>query len=333
MTTRERLDRRRSPLRLVLVLVGSLVAVLGVAAAVAVVALPPVLAETPRERIAVEARESILGPAGSASVVAPVGWVVLGVGPFLDESRLTLVSPDDAYRAEFALGDDGDDLLAAHDLTTAVEEAAWNSETLPSGNRVRWTELSPEASADPRVDTSAGAPIRAPRDDEQILTVVAFVTAADPSESGQLALVATITAADPTAYSTVTADLLDAATLAPAGIATSTPPPTPTPTSTPLPPSLPSPPPTPTPAATPAPASTPTPAAAPPPAPTPTPAAAAASAPTPATAAASAPTPAAGSAAAAAPTSTIAPATAPARTVASVSVAGGGRAGGHAWTA
>ncbi|MFB2583501.1 hypothetical protein [Herbiconiux liukaitaii] len=254
MTTRERLDRRRSPLRLVLV--GSLAAVLGVAAAVAVVALPPVLAETPRERIAVEARESILGPAGSASIVAPVGWVVLGVGPFLDESRLTLVSPDDAYRAEFALGDDGDDLLAAHDLTVAVEEAAWNSETLPSGNRVRWAELSPEASADPRVDTSAGAPIRAPRDDEQTLTVVAFVTAADPSESGRLTLVATITAAGPTAYRTVTADLLDAATLTPAGITTSTPPPTPT--STPTPPSSPSPPPTPTPAAAAAAAPTPT---------------------------------------------------------------------------
>jgi type II secretory pathway pseudopilin PulG len=242
MTTRERLDRRRSPLRLVLVLVASTLVLLGIAAAVAVALLPPVLAETPRERITATSEttastastaETLRSATGSATVAVPAGWLVLGVGPFLAEGTTTVVSPDDAYRAEFTVlpvtsasaGRSAyTELLAAHDITTAEATSAWNTETLSSGYSVRWTELTAEdatggASATEREKGIAG---EAAEDDRGPTIVLATLTAPDPTIPVELMLVAMVSAPDAAAYRTVTADLLTEATLS--ATASTTPP-------------------------------------------------------------------------------------------------------------
>lgn len=216
MTTRERLDRRRSPLRLVLVLVASTLVLLGIAAAVAAALLPPVLAETPRGRTTASTGETLRSATGSATVTVPAGWLVLGVGPFLADGTITLVSPDDAYRAEFTVLPAGyglTELLAAHDIATAEATAAWNTEELPSGYSVRWTELAADddATGGPSATEVEG---RAGEGDDRGSTIVlATLTAPDQAIPVELVLVATVSAADAADYRTVTADLLTEATL------------------------------------------------------------------------------------------------------------------------
>jgi hypothetical protein len=130
-TTRERLERRWTPARVVLLIVGVVVILALVAAGLALWWLPPVLAETPRERFEAPTRVAVRDAAGSAGVEVAAGWVPLGVGPFLSADEATLVSPDGAYRAELGLATLPDpsptsmaaaatSLLAAHDLTPAA---------------------------------------------------------------------------------------------------------------------------------------------------------------------------------------------------------------------
>ncbi|MCS5722532.1 hypothetical protein N1028_11265 [Herbiconiux sp. CPCC 203407] len=219
MTTRDRLDRGRSPLRLVLVLVASTLVLLGIAAAVAVALLPPVLAETPRERMTASTGQTLRSATGSATVTVPAGWLVLGVGPFLTDDTITLVSPDDAYRAEFTLlpaGSSLTGLLAAHDITSAAATAAWNTEELSSGYSVRWTELAADDDADASASATGvekGPAAEASEEDRGSTIVLVALTAPDPTMPVELVLVATVSAPDAAAYRTVTADLLAEATL------------------------------------------------------------------------------------------------------------------------
>jgi hypothetical protein len=155
----------------VLLVVGIVVALAVLAAAVALWWLPPVLAETPRERFAAPATVTVQDASGSASVQVEAGWVPLGVGPFLSASTATLLSPDGVYRAELSLAplpDAGDaavsaalsTLLTAHGLSDADADAAagtstptatgaaraaagvrWSEETLTSGATVRYAAL------------------------------------------------------------------------------------------------------------------------------------------------------------------------------------------------
>lgn len=240
MTTRDRLDRHRSPLRLVLVLVTSTLVLLGIAAALAVALLPPVLAETPRERIAADTAETLRSATGSATVTVPSGWLVLGVGPFLAEDTATVVSPDDAYRAEFSVlpvsSDSAGrtaytDLLAAHDVTTAEATATWNTETLSSGYSVRWTELTADDGATGGPSSTEAEGAAGEGDDRGSTIVLATLTAPGPAIPVELVLIATVSAADAAAYRTVTADLLLEATLS-APASTTPPPSNPRPTST-----------------------------------------------------------------------------------------------------
>jgi hypothetical protein len=218
-TTRERLERRWSPGRVAL-LVGGLVAVLLlVGAALALWWLPPVLAETPRERFTTDARITVHATShddddgsdseptatdagasgrGIASVIAAAGWVELGVGPFLPDETVTLLSPDGVYRAELGATTSAPDealpaLLARHDLASAAASAGWSEETLTSSLVVRHTEL------DLGADT--------------VTVAIVSPSAAALVPSTSLLLVATVPTTDAARYRTVTADLLSTATL------------------------------------------------------------------------------------------------------------------------
>lgn len=198
-TTRDRLEhRRRSPWRVVLVIVGAVVVALGVAAAVAVLALPPVLAETPRERFGATTLARVHDDTASASVELSAGWLAIGVGPFLPTDRARLVSPDGAYRLELALLPTAeasvDPLLALLDeqgLTDAVAAAAWSTEGLTSGSSVRYTTV---------------------EQGEESMTV-AVVTTPDVPAS-RLVILATTDLTDAARYRTVTADLVGSAVVA-----------------------------------------------------------------------------------------------------------------------
>jgi hypothetical protein len=201
-----------------------------------------VLAETPRERITATSEtaastaptaEALRSATGSATVAVPAGWLVLGVGPFLAEGTTTVVSPDDAYRAEFTVlpvtsapaGHSAyTELLAAHDITTAEATAAWNTETLSSGYSVRWTELTADDAAEgaSATEREKGIAGEAAEDDREPTIVLATLTAPDPTIPVELVLVATVSAPDAGAYRTVTADLLTEATLS--ATASTTPP-------------------------------------------------------------------------------------------------------------
>ncbi|WP_066042999.1 hypothetical protein [Herbiconiux solani] len=131
MSTRDRLDRRppgRALRTIVLAAVGTVVIAALVAAGIALFVLPPVLAETPRERLtsaqpltvtrtaeavtaATSATSSPPSPSASkpdpnlvsASVTLDAGWVVIGVGPFLPADSAAATSPDGVYRADIEL--------------------------------------------------------------------------------------------------------------------------------------------------------------------------------------------------------------------------------------
>ncbi|SDZ14530.1 hypothetical protein SAMN05216554_2624 [Herbiconiux ginsengi] len=171
-TTRERLERRWTPGRVVLLVVGIVAALLLVAAGVALWWLPPVLAETPRERLMTPTPVMVRDASGSAAVDVEAGWVPLGVGPFLPEDAATLLSPDGVYRAELGLAPLPDTsaatvasalshLLTEHDLTgpadtlgksatsdpaipgndAAANPIRWSEETLTSGVTVRYADV------------------------------------------------------------------------------------------------------------------------------------------------------------------------------------------------
>ncbi|WP_440710608.1 hypothetical protein [Herbiconiux sp. YIM B11900] len=120
-STRDRLETRGARsrrLRIAAIVSASLVLVLGAAALSALWWLPPVLAETPRERLLTDTA-IVLTPAAttppptptpaptggsaaanSVTVLAEAGWVVVGVGPFLPADRAVLLSPDGVLRVE-----------------------------------------------------------------------------------------------------------------------------------------------------------------------------------------------------------------------------------------
>jgi hypothetical protein len=228
-TTRERLGRRRHRGATIAIVVSSvLVVVLTAGAGIALWLLPPVLAETPRERFESATRVAVSDEAGSASLEFETGWLGIGVGPFLPTEAATVVSPDDVYRAQLSLAPaaafDGDALLtslglaaaptgfptaAAAPATPPVATAppAWSTETLATGVIVHHTEIVTDdrTRVVAQVDPPAAAPGAAP--------------------TPPLVLVATVPSDVAPAYRTVTADLLATAAFAPPG--TTTPPTTP----------------------------------------------------------------------------------------------------------
>ncbi|MFB2598218.1 hypothetical protein ACEXQE_10530 [Herbiconiux sp. P17] len=238
-TTRERLERRWTPGRIVLLVVSIVVALLVVTAGVALWWLPPVLAETPRERLVTVTQVTVQDATGSASVEVAPGWVPLGVGPFLPDDAATLLSPDGVYRAELGLeplADTGEAsvasalsaVLAAHGLAEAPPEAAgadaetspdalrWSEETLTSGVTVRYADVV-------RGDTTSTVAIVLPPAPPLADPAASAGLSAPPA----LTLVAAVPTTDAAAYRTVTADLLASATFARA----STTPPTTAPSS------------------------------------------------------------------------------------------------------
>jgi hypothetical protein len=218
-TTRERLERRWSPGRIVLLIGGLIAALLAVAAVVAIWWLPPVLAETPRVRFETDARitlETGAGAAdgaagdrstgrGSATVLVAAGWVELGVGPFLPENTATILSPDAVYRAELGVTTESPDavlaaLFAAHDLASVADAVSWSEETLTSGLVVRYADV---ADGD---DTVTVAIVSSPPGEA--------ITASRVS----LTLVAIVPEGEAHRYRTITADLAASVVLSDTGL-------------------------------------------------------------------------------------------------------------------
>ncbi|QJU53175.1 hypothetical protein SCB71_07760 [Herbiconiux sp. KACC 21604] len=238
MTTRDLLDgRRRRPrrrARVAVIVSLAVVVALAAGAAFALWWLPPVLAETPRERLVAATTVTVFDDEGSASVVLEPGWLAIGVGPFLPTATATLESPDDAYRATFGLSSpeefDAAALLdslgfeevaatsgAAEPATPGAtppatpgatppavpDELAWSEETLTSGAVVRYADVV-------RGDTTVTvASVSAPAD--------------DPHRSVLLTLVASTPTANAARYRTVTAQLLSSVTFGPPGHPTASP--------------------------------------------------------------------------------------------------------------
>lgn len=251
-TTRERLERRWTPGRVVLLVVGVVVALLVVASAVALWWLPPVLAETPRERLTAPTAVSVQDASGRAGVEVAAGWVPLGVGPFLPGDTATVLSPDGVYRAELGLAHlSGTDdsaiasalsaLLVAHDLTDvpAGSDAAsttegpasalrWSEETLISGITVRYADIVRGdttftvvlAFPQPGPPSTSEADGPTPTESLQSTPPAPGATPSPPAPGASaspflaLTLVAMTPTADATNYRTVTADLLASATFA-----------------------------------------------------------------------------------------------------------------------
>jgi len=215
-TTRERLDRRNRVARILVIVLGVVVALALAAAALGLWLLPPMLADSPRERFSsateitlqTEATTPVSSsdPAGAsprpgsggtpesttttawtvtANASIGAGWLALGVGPFLDPSVAVFVSPDDAYRADLALlplrGTNPDDALAtylaAHDLGDASAGAAWSEETLTSGLTVRYADVAQGA------DTITVAMIEQPAAEADPSATTGPDPVADPSAS------------------------------------------------------------------------------------------------------------------------------------------------------
>lgn len=220
MSSRELLEHRRSPGRVVAVIGGVLALLLGAAAALAVWLLPPVLAGTPRERLpASGAAVTVHDATTSATVTLGEGWLLLGVGPFLPTDAQTLVSPDDAYRLVLALepaarpsdaaaptspvaldpealgallartgGATSTDAASTGTGSSSAAEviAEWSHETLVSGVTVSYA------------DVVHG---------DRTTTVALVVPPHPPAGAPALALVASVATADAARYRTVTADL------------------------------------------------------------------------------------------------------------------------------
>lgn len=203
--TSERQGRRSGRVRVVVVL-GLLVCI--AAAVVAAILLPPALAEVPNDPLRADT-EVRLGPLASdgeqvsATLVAEKGWTRIGTGPFLPDDRVNLVSPDGRYRVEVELvpaggsGAKPDESVpgdAAGKHAGKLRSASWSTETLASGNSVRYTTV-----------TEGG---------EAVTVAVVAPAAADDADTGTvpgMVLVASVPAADAPLYRTVTADLVSSA--------------------------------------------------------------------------------------------------------------------------
>ncbi|MCS5719983.1 hypothetical protein N1027_17770 [Herbiconiux sp. CPCC 205763] len=259
-TTRERLERRWTPGRVVLLVVGIVVAVLVVGAGVALWWLPPVLAETPRERLVTSTPVRVQDASGSAGVEVAPGWVPLGIGPFLSDDAATLLSPDGVYRAELGLAPLPEvsptsvasalaALLAAHDLDAGAADSSErasnpdrdtgaDADSGPAGptdeaaSGIRWSEETLTSGVTVRYadivrgDTTSTVAIVLPPvgslADPAAGTTAG--TAASASPTLALTLVAAVPTADAAAYRTVTADLVATATFARAATGSPTPP-------------------------------------------------------------------------------------------------------------
>jgi len=237
-TTRERLDRRNRVARILFIVLGVVVVLALVAGALALWLLPPILAESPRERFPgptdITLRTDAVAPGtpstsggtattpgATVTASASIGaeWLALGVGPFLDPSTAAFVSPDDAYRADLTLlplrGTSPDDVLAGyladHDLDSAASGAAWSEETLTSGLTARYADLVQGS------DTVTVAMIEQPSATDASAAPDAPTDAdadADADPPAVLVLRATVASADAPRYRPVTADLAASVTLA-----------------------------------------------------------------------------------------------------------------------
>ncbi len=257
-TTRERLDRHNGAAR-VLVIVLAVVVMLGLAAgALGLWLLPPILAESPRERfpstteITLRADDATPATSSGAATASPTpgvtatdsdsavtasmsigaGWLALGVGPFLDPATGAFISPDGDYRADLTLvpldGAPSDAALARyladHDLTSAASAAAWSEETLTSGLTVRYADL--ERGGDTvtvAMVTPTPVPVIPAPDTPAPGTPSEGVDPATTSSTpAVLILRATVATADAARYRTVTADIAASVTIS-AVTATTTP--------------------------------------------------------------------------------------------------------------
>src|SRR4051794_33904131 len=134
-----------------------LVALPVAAASATLILLPPTLAQVAVSPLDSDSVISV-GPAeagaGFASVSVSAGWIRTGTGPFAPGDRASLVSPDGVYRVELEIvgtpsdsphspGEDGLAVPgdAASRLRSRLETAAWSTETLASGNDVRYASL------------------------------------------------------------------------------------------------------------------------------------------------------------------------------------------------
>ncbi|WP_368496514.1 hypothetical protein [Herbiconiux sp. A18JL235] len=236
MTTRDLLDgRRRRPrrrARVAVIVSLAVVVVLAAGIAVALWWLPPVLAETPRERLEATTTVTVFDDDGSASVVVDPGWLSIGVGPFLPTATATLVSPDDAYRARFGLaGPDGFDATALLDSlgfgeATATATSSPGGSDGPGGSAAPDSPDAPDGLVWSEETLSSGAVVRyadVVRGDDTVTVASVSAPADDPNRAVLLTLVASTPTATAADYRTVTAQLLGSVTFGPPGHPTASP--------------------------------------------------------------------------------------------------------------
>ncbi|NQX33377.1 hypothetical protein [Herbiconiux sp. VKM Ac-2851] len=241
MSSRELLERRRSPGRVVAVIGGVLALLVGAAAALALGLLPPVLASTPRERLTASATTVTVHDATtSATVTLGEGWLLLGVGPFLPTDAQTLVSPDDAYRLVLTL----EPAARPFDATAPTSPVSLDPEDLDAllarTGGATSTNAGPADAASTETSSSSGAGVNTEWSHETLssgvtvsyadvvqgdrtTTVTLVAPAGLPAGAHALALVVTVTTAEAARYRTVTADLASTATLTLRPSGTSTP--------------------------------------------------------------------------------------------------------------
>jgi hypothetical protein len=164
--------------------------------AVALILVPPVLAQVPGPPLEWKSTV-VVGLAGGDATVAGVtvsaGWTKIGMGPFLSGDRVTLVSPDGVYRAEFELvagqhrtASNGDEVPGdtTKHLVRRLRAAAWSTESLRSGNQVRYATVLDGGTAvtvavvDPSPDALPASHIASDAPDRLVLVASAPTTAA-----------------------------------------------------------------------------------------------------------------------------------------------------------
>ncbi|GAA1687824.1 hypothetical protein GCM10009808_01020 [Microbacterium sediminicola] len=109
--------KERSAWIWVLSIIGG-VGILALLATIALIALPPVLANLSTHTALVD--ETVTSDDGHVQAIAPAGWTVQS--PWLDGGLLTLGSPDGMLRVDIRAADA--DPQAAFDIATAAEDAA-----------------------------------------------------------------------------------------------------------------------------------------------------------------------------------------------------------------
>jgi hypothetical protein len=206
--TPERRGRRAKRVRVVVLLAVLVCLAAGAGAAILV---PPALAELPNDPLRADT-EVRLGPLDSggdpvsAAVSVGKGWTRIGTGPFLPDDRVNLVSPDGRCHVQVELVPGGSRAAeqgraapgdAARKYAEKLRTASWSTETLTSGNTVRYTTI--------------------PDGGEAVTVAVVDPTAtvgggdADTRPPAQIVLVASAPADDAPLYRTVTADLVSSA--------------------------------------------------------------------------------------------------------------------------